>query len=181
MTQPEQQSQPASNEQAPATHHRWRSLVIYLLLFVGIYQGIQLWKGRDAPSGPAPELAGVTLEGEVLSLQEMRGQPVLLHFWASWCGVCRLEQDTIDALARDHAVITVMTRSGEWQDAQAYVAEQGIQAPVILDPEGKLADAYGVRGVPATYVIDAAGNIKDVEIGYSTEPGLRARLWWASH
>jgi peroxiredoxin len=151
-----------------------------VLLFVGVYQGTQWWKGRDAPSGIAPDLAGVTLDGNTVSLQQLRGQPVLLHFWASWCGICRFEQAAIDAIAEDYAVITVMTRSGGWHAAQAYVAEQGIRAPVLVDPDGALADGYGVRGVPATYVIDADGNIDDVEIGYSSEAGLRARLWWAS-
>jgi thiol-disulfide isomerase/thioredoxin len=180
MTQPEQEEHSTDRTQQRSPRHRWWNLVIYLLLFTGIYQGTQLWKGRDAPSGIAPPLAGVTLDGQVLSLQEMLGKPVLVHFWASWCGICRFEQEAIDAIAREHAVITIMTRSGTRDEAQAYVAEQGVQAPVILDPDGRLADEYGVRGVPATYVIDAKGNIDDVEIGYSSELGLRARLWWAS-
>ncbi|MGD8743836.1 MAG: redoxin domain-containing protein [Granulosicoccaceae bacterium] len=179
MTRPGQHTQLPDAEQIRPRRRGWWTLTVYLLLFVGIYQGSQWWKGRDAPTGIAPELSGVTLDGKLVSLQQLRGQPVLLHFWASWCGICRFEQPAIDAIAEDHAVITVMTRSGDALAAQAYVAEQGIRAPVLVDPDGALADDYGVRGVPATYVIDALGNIDDVEIGYSSETGLRARLWWA--
>lgn len=120
------------------------------------------------------------MDGRALSLQAFQGRPLLVHFWASWCRVCQLEQATIDSIAADHAVITVMTRSGGEVEARQYLRERGIRATVILDETGVLADRYRVRGVPASFIINAKGEVVDVEIGYSSEIGLRARLYLAS-
>ena len=63
----------------------------------------------------------------------------------------------------------------------AYVAEQGLSMPVLVDDEGEWGRSYGVRGFPSSYVIDAEGQIFDVEVGYSSEWGLRARLLLAGY
>ncbi|BCU05840.1 hypothetical protein Atep_05170 [Allochromatium tepidum] len=63
-------------------------------------------------TGEAPPLVGVTLEGTPIDLADRRGRPVLVHFWATWCPVCRITDGTIDAIAEDHAVVTVALQSG---------------------------------------------------------------------
>jgi thiol-disulfide isomerase/thioredoxin len=160
---------------------RWsKILVLDLLVFLGVYFAVQWWTGRDRLSGIAPALQGISVDGRAISLQAYQGRPVLLHFWASWCRICQLQHGTIDNIAKDHAVITVMTRSGNQIEAMQYLRETGIRAAVILDEEGKLADSYRVRGVPASFIINAKGEVVDVEIGFSSEIGLRARLYLAS-
>lgn len=154
-------------------------VLIDLAIFLLVYSVVQWWIGRDALSGPAPALQGQSVDGQAISLQAFRGRPVLVHFWASWCQICQLEHATIDNIAADHAVITVMTRSGSEEEALQYLREKDIHATVILDEEGDLADHYNVRGVPASFIINANGEIDDVEIGYSSEIGLRARLYLA--
>lgn len=165
----------------PSRWRRWsRILLVDLLVFLCVYFAVQWWLGHGRLSGPAPELQGVSVDGRALSLQAFQGRPLLVHFWASWCRVCQLEQATIDSIAADHAVITVMTRSGGEVEARQYLRERGIRATVILDETGVLADRYRVRGVPASFIINAKGEVVDVEIGYSSEIGLRARLYLAS-
>lgn len=159
---------------------RWtRIIIIDVLIFLVVYFSVQLWIGRDALSGDAPALQGVLVSGQPVSLADFRGKPVLVHFWASWCGICRFEHKSIDSIAEDYTVITVMTRSGNEQEARQYLAENDIRSKVILDETGDLADSFNVRGVPASFIINRQGEIDDVEIGYSSEWGLRARLWLA--
>ena len=152
-----------------------RDGALALLLFLGF----RAYQQRDIVRGTAPDLAGRTLDGAQVSLAGYRGAPVLLRFWATWCGVCKAEQSNIDAMARGLPVLTVASRSGSANEVASYAKSQRIGHRVIVDPDGSLARRFGVRAFPTTLVIDANGDIRFVEVGYSTELGLRARMWLA--
>jgi peroxiredoxin len=152
-----------------------RDIGIALLVVVGI----RTYQHRDMPSGAAPALAGTDLDGQAVSLDDYKGKPLLLHFWATWCGVCKVEQHNIDALTRDLPVLSVASQSGDASEVASFVREHGIAPRVVVDPESALARRFGVHAFPATFVIDADGHIRHVEVGYTTELGLRARMWLA--
>lgn len=158
---------------------RWQVLTLEALFFVALFFALRAYMSYGAAGGPAPFLAGTLLDGTPVRLDAYRGRPTLVHFWASWCGVCKLMQGSVAAVAEDYPVLTVAMKSGGSADIRAYLQERGVSLPVLPDPNGMLAAAYGIRGVPASFVIDAAGEIRFVEIGYTTEWGLRARLYWA--
>lgn len=159
------------------TGRRW---LINIAILVVIYWAIQSYQSRDTvTSGLAPDIEGVTLHGKALSLQSLRGEPVLIYFWASWCGICSLTRDSIDNIAQHHAVITIASQSGGAAEVQSYIDENNVSAPVINDEQGLLSQRYGVKAFPSIFIIDSQGEISDVEIGLSSEWGLRLRLWWA--
>jgi len=162
---------------------RYRSWFINLLLILAVFIGIQWWKARPLATGPAPALAGHLLDGQTFDLKALResggGRPVLVHFWATWCPVCRLGQDGIDAIARDYALVSVALQSGDERDIRDFMGQEGLGFPVLPDPYGEAASAWGVAGVPASFVVDAAGQIRFATVGDTTEAGLRARLWAA--
>lgn len=150
-------------------------MVILLLVFVAV----RAWTQRDLATGLAPPVAGRLLDGRDYRLDRDSRRPLLLHFWASWCPVCRLEQDSIHALARDYPVITVAMQSGTAEEVRAFLQEQGLEFTVINDPRGELAGRFGVRAVPTSFVIDSSNRIVFRETGYTTGAGLRLRLWLA--
>jgi peroxiredoxin len=157
-------------------HWRWvrdSSIALAVVLAVRVYQH------RNMPSGTAPPLSGTDLDGKAVSLADYRGQPVLLHFWATWCGVCKVEQHNIDAVAGDLPVLSVASQSGSADAIGSYVREHAFAARVVVDEESTLARQFGVHAFPATFVIDGGGQIRHVEVGYTTELGLRARMWLA--
>jgi thiol-disulfide isomerase/thioredoxin len=164
-------------------NRRYRSWLINLALILVVFIGVQWWKARPLASGPAPALAGRLLDGQPFDLKVLRdsggGRPVLVHFWATWCPVCRLGQDGIDAIARDHATVSVALQSGDDRDIWGFMGKEGLSFPVLPDPYGEAASAWGVVGVPASFVVDATGRIRFATVGYTTEAGLRARLWAA--
>ncbi|MGB0720984.1 MAG: protein disulfide oxidoreductase [Gammaproteobacteria bacterium] len=150
-----------------------------MLLIFMVFFAVRMWTTRDAIEGPAPPFEGFTVNGPYTSLASQRGKPVLVHFWATWCPVCKAEQDSIESIAADHQVITIAMKSGSPADVHKFLRDEGLTFPTLVDPDGTLARQYGVNGVPSSFVIDAAGNIRFVEVGYSTEAGLRGRLWLA--
>lgn len=153
----------------------FRDLAIAALLVLGI----RAFQQRGLPDGQAPELSGADLAGAEVSLDQYRGKPLVLLFFASWCGVCRAAQSNFDAVAKDMPVLAVASRSGTNDDVAGYVREHGIVPRVLPDESGALATRYGVRAFPTTFVLDANGEIAHTEVGYTTELGLRLRAWLA--
>ena len=169
----------------PKPTSRRRSWLINITLILVVFIGVQWWKARPLAEGPAPDLTGTLLSGQRFDLGKQRAagaaEPILVHFWATWCPVCRMGEGAIDAIAQDHRVVTVAMQSGNANDIQTYMREQSIAFPVLPDPDGSLAGTWGVPGVPASIVVDGAGRIRFAGVGHTTEAGLRARLWAASH
>jgi peroxiredoxin len=129
---------------------------------------------RPYPSAtPAPEFSLHTLDGRTISLAGMRGQVVLVNFWASWCRECRLEMPTLEALhqrfaARGLTVLGVNTREGP-PVVRTYLRELGLTFPLLLDPDGAVTRRYGVIGLPATFLIGRDGRAVALAVG--------ARAW----
>jgi len=157
----------------------WRSLLIQFILLTVVYVGFQFWQSRNVISGPAPAINARLIDGQQVSLNQYVGKPVLVHFWASWCPICRFEESTISSLSKDYAVLSFATQSGDINEVKAHIKAQNIDFPVILDEEGDWARHYGITGFPTSFIIDTEGNIFDVEVGYSSYWGLRLRLFLA--
>lgn len=157
-----------------------RKTSVQIVLFLLVLLLARAYVQRDAVSGDAPGIAGMQLDGKPFNLQQYRGRPVLVHFWASWCGICRMEESSLAAISKDHAVITIAMQSGSESEVRAYLEKQKLVLPVLLDEHGEMAGRYGARAVPASFILDGNGRIRFVEFGYTTELGLRARLWLAA-
>jgi thiol-disulfide isomerase/thioredoxin len=164
----------------PSKAKVWRRRGLELLIFIIIIAGVKIWQQRNVVTGVAPQLSGVLLDGKPYIIAKP-SQPVLVHFWATWCPTCRAEQGTIESLAQDKVnVVSVAMWSGKNTEVQQYVQEHGISFPVINDTDSQNAAKWGVQGVPANFIIDTKGNIRFVSTGYSTGIGLRLRMWLAS-
>jgi peroxiredoxin/Cu/Ag efflux protein CusF len=119
---------------------------------------------------PAPDFTLPTLSGAPVRLSDLRGKVVLLNFWVTWCGSCRAEMPTIDALYRRYKnrgleVLAVNLDAATTSKVQALVGELGMTFRVGLDPSSSIARTYRVAGLPTTYLIDRAGNVVVQEIG----------------
>ena len=175
---------PAATDPAPAPppvhrrRHRWR-WVVEAALVIAVIMGIRAWQQQGAAHGVAPALAGTLLDGQAYDIAARSDGPVLVHFWASWCAICRAQHGSIEGVARDHAVVTVAMRSGDAAAVRGHLTEHAGTFAVLNDPSGALAERWGVRAVPASFIVDAQGRVRFVEVGYTTSWGLRWRMWWA--
>jgi cytochrome c biogenesis protein CcmG/thiol:disulfide interchange protein DsbE len=117
----------------------------------------------------APDLTLQTLDGETVALSELRGQAVLINFWASWCPPCRNEMPAIQQVYEEYRDegFTVLAVNSQEQEARvvAFAEPLGLTFPILIDRDGSVFDAYQVAVLPTTFFVDRAGVIQGVTTG----------------
>ena len=125
----------------------------------------------------AYDFALATLDGDEVTLSDLRGKAVMLNFWASWCGPCRIEIPHMIALYDEYRDSGFETLAVNVHESPAQVhgfAEQlGINFPILMDTNGQVAAAYFVRGIPMTFFLDGDGVIRFIHQGTLSEEALR--------
>jgi cytochrome c biogenesis protein CcmG/thiol:disulfide interchange protein DsbE len=136
--------------------------------------GAEVDASESAPAAkrrPAPELEGEWLVPPPVRLADLRGQPVVVNFWASWCVPCRKDAPELARFGREmrgRAQLVGVDFQDAKEDALAFVQEFGWRFPNVRDPQGKLASRYGLVGLPTTYVLDPQGRIARTMSGEQT-------------
>jgi thiol-disulfide isomerase/thioredoxin len=121
------------------------------------YTGPSLGVVAAASPSPAPALEGTDpVTGKEVSLDAYAGRPVVVNFWASWCGGCREEANALRQFADAHpeAVVLGVDTNDSTEDAQSFYKRYGLRHPTISDPGGSLAARYAVPGLPTTFFLD---------------------------
>ncbi|HET7010343.1 MAG TPA: TlpA disulfide reductase family protein [Anaerolineales bacterium] len=163
-----------------ARRDRWFPITAVVLLAGGAWTAASavpastVTGGRIPSPGAgflAPDFHVETLEGDVLTLSDLRGRPVVVNFWATWCPPCRAEMPALEAAYREHAPegLEIVGLNATSQDSVSavgtFVDELGLTFPIGLDPTGVVQRLYQIRAFPTTFFIDREGTILEVVIG----------------
>src|SRR5919106_2404468 len=141
----------------------------------GIEEALQRGEREEAPGLVLPRLSG---EGEE-SLEDYRGQVVVLNFWASWCEPCREESPLLqrwhERLEKRGATVLGVDAFDEIGSARDFVDEYGLTYPMLRDGDGSTREPFGILGFPETFVIDRQGRIAAIQRGPVTAAFMRER------
>lgn len=131
-------------------------------------------------NSPAPDFNLQSVAGETIRLSDLRGQPVLINFWATWCAPCRIEmpalQDRFETYTEEGFAILAVDFDEPAEAVLAFGEEFGLTFDLLLDPGGKIQDLFRIRGYPTSFFLDEQGVIKVVHIGVMTEGQLDGYL-----
>jgi thiol-disulfide isomerase/thioredoxin len=146
------------------------SVILTLLLLAGCASAGTPQPATPVAATPTPELARdftlTTLDGAPVTLSDYRGQWVILNFWATWCPPCVEEMPYLNQLAAERDLVVLGVNFNEDRErVAAFVAEQGIDFPILLAPDEITLLFYGVRGLPRTFVIAPDGALAHTAIG----------------
>lgn len=126
----------------------------------------------------APDMVLPLLDGEIQKLSELRGNVVVLNFWASWCGPCRAEMPALQAVQQDYArkgvVVMGVNQQEDAQTVAGFMNSVGASFPTMLDLDASVTHTYRVTGLPTTYFIGRDGVIRDAVFGGPMARGLIA-------
>lgn len=135
--------------------------------------------GSSASGGSkATTVTFTAADGSTTSLADMKGTPVVLNMWATWCKPCVREMPDFDAVASSMNGVRIVgvNVADSADDAAAFATKLGVSYEQFNDPTGELSDAFDVTGLPATAFVDASGKVVEVHAGALTADELRARI-----
>jgi len=128
---------------------------------------------RAAEPAPAPDFTLPAMDGSELRLSELKGQVVMVNFWATWCGPCRQEMPLLQQLQAKYEPLgfTLVGINVEPDSAGAltWLQKAPVTFPILFDRQNEVAERFGVQGMPSSVFIDRAGKVRHVHRGY--QPG----------
>jgi DsbE subfamily thiol:disulfide oxidoreductase len=184
----------ARAERLPAPEARRRAIGTTVGLAAGllvlIAAGVAMWgpghgtvtqsTGRLLPGQPAPNFTLNLLDGSTLAFSDLNGQIALLNFWATWCAPCEDELPDLQAIWDEYqnqgVTLVGVAVQEEKVEIQEMLSRLGVTYPQGIDPEERIAAAYGITGVPETFIIDSQGKLAYVHIGPVNAEELREEL-----
>jgi peroxiredoxin len=152
------------------TMPRLFAISINRVLAIGLLMGCALTHAAVVPQSTAPDFTLKSNGGNNLRLQEQRGQVVLVNFWASWCGPCKLEMPHLNRLHDKYRASGVLLLGVNIDEdpraAQAATTKLGVKFPVLLDSDRAVSRLYDMGSMPATVLIDRDGRVRFLHCGY---------------
>jgi thiol-disulfide isomerase/thioredoxin len=116
------------------------------------------------------------IQNSTVVFDEYQEQPLIVHFWGTWCPICRLELSTINSLSKKYNVITIAVNSGSNEAIRSFMKQNDVNYRVINDTQGVLAQKFDIGVYPTTLIYNGQGELAFSEVGYITSVGLEARL-----
>jgi peroxiredoxin len=136
--------------------------------------------GPPAPApvvgAPAPDFVLTDLDGRQVRLSDLKGQVVLLNFWATWCGPCEAEmpaiEDRYNTFKSQGLVVVGINQDEDAETVQAFVDRLGLTFTIVLDPGAVVGELYRARGLPTTFIVDRNGQIIVQKVGFMSDGQL---------
>ena len=162
---------------AKIKHYSKEIISLLLMLFI-ISNAISYYRSLDLNKNKF-DLQNIILIDNTKFIYD-ENKPLLVHFWATWCPICKVEAPNIQKLSKDYNVLTISTDSGDDKNIKKYLKDEDLNFKVLNDKDYKLSKKFNIQVFPTTLIYDKNNNLIFSEVGYSSTLGLSLRMWWAN-
>jgi len=154
-----------------------KEIALFFLVMTIFANAISLYRSSDL-NKESLQLENITLINN-LSYTLKKDRPTLIHFWATWCPICKAEASNIQTISEHFEVLTIALNSGSDSELMEYLQSRDLNFNVINDKSGSISQKYGVSVFPTTIIYDKNADVVFSDVGYTSTFGLWLRMWWA--
>lgn len=186
MTQTQAQSDPVQKSAEGAPKRRWGLVkIIQAFVMLVVFVGLVTWSLSNIRRGwlnsqLAPDFTLTSFDGTTISLSQLRGQVVVINFWASWCQPCRQEADYLEQTWRKYKNQGVVFIGVDYSDTEApalaFIKEFDITYFNGPDLDSRISRAYNVQGIPSTFFVTRDGKLGGIQLGIMQPPQLDEKI-----
>ncbi|MDD2451773.1 protein disulfide oxidoreductase [Sulfurovum sp.] len=153
-----------------------KEILLFVVMLFVVSNILSYLRSPELQNSSLPGIEATLIDGSAFNSREAEGKPLVVHFWATWCPVCKAEASNIQALSEEYEVLSIAVNSGSEDALRRYMQQNGYRFRVLNDAEGQWAGRFNVEVFPTTFIFDGKGELKFTEVGYTTTLGLKGRL-----
>ena len=151
-----------------------KEIIKFVVLAVIIINVVSYYRAIDLNKEELNFKSFELLDGSIYKVEN--DKPILIHFWATWCPICKVEAPNIEKLSKDYEVITIATQSGSKEDIEKYLKENKLTFKVVNDDDGFYSRNFNISVFPTTFIYNKEKQVKFSEVGYTSTVGLYSRM-----
>ncbi len=151
-----------------------KEILIFFIVLAVALNAISYYRSLDLNDSKLDIKSFKLLDGTTYDIA--KNKPIILHFWATWCAVCKLEASTIQKISQDYELISIAVKSGSREDIKKYMKENKVNFKVVNDENGFLSNKFNVKAFPTTFVYGKDKELKFSEVGYTTRVGFYSKM-----
>jgi thiol-disulfide isomerase/thioredoxin len=155
-----------------------KEILVFVVTLIIISNAISYYKSSDLKKDSLDIKSLTLIDGSIYNIP--KNKAILVHFWGTWCPVCKLEASNIDAISKSYEVITIAVDSKDNENIKKYLKNNNVNFKVHNDTQSKIANSYNIAVYPTSFIYDKNGKLVFTEVGYSSTLGLKLRMWWAN-
>jgi len=155
-----------------------KEILVFVVTLIIISNAISYYKSSDLNKDSLDIKTLTLIDGSTYNIP--KNKAILVHFWGTWCPVCKLEASNIDAISKSYEVITIAVDSKDNENIKKYLKDNNVNFKVHNDTQSKIANNYNISVYPTSFIYDKNGKLVFTEVGYSSTLGLKLRMWWAN-
>jgi thiol-disulfide isomerase/thioredoxin len=156
--------------------HYIKEIILFIIFITILTNVVSLYKSQELNKKPLSLVNTTLLNGE--EFQYPHNKPILIHFWATWCPVCKVEASNIQTLSKYYTVLTFAVKS-DIDEIKHYMSENNLNFNVVNDKNGFIANEFKIAVYPTTFIYNKEKKLIFSEVGYTSTFGMWVRLLWA--
>lgn len=157
---------------------RGKELLSFIVITVLVMNVLNIFRSPKLADDRLPQFDVSLIDGSKFNHKTIQGQPLVIYFWGSWCGVCDFQSPVIEALSQETEVLSIAVNSGDHVRLSTLMKNKGHTFRTINDRQRQWSELFHVNIFPTIFIYDAQGHLRFTEVGYTSTVGLQIRLAW---